>query len=65
MKPRFSEGEMVRVFKNGKSLFEGKVVCADRNMLTFRWEYDIEHYDADRNDMWTTICVPEENIERI
>lgn len=56
---------MVRVFKNGKPLFEGKVVCADRNLLTFGWEYSIKHYDADRNDMWTTICVPEENIERI
>ena len=65
MRPQFSEGEMVRVYKNGNSVLEGKIVCVDKNLLTFEWQYDVEHYDVKRGSMWTTVCIPEENIERI
>ena len=64
LSPRFSKDTMVRVYKDNKPFMEGKIVSSDMNLLTFKWEYDVEYWDVDEESKRTMIGVPEENIER-
>ena len=49
--------------KNGKIIASGRISDVHWNCLTFEWEYNIDYWDPERDDMCTMIGVPEECLE--
>lgn len=63
MKSKFEKGQEVRVTKTNGETVTGVIKERYYNYCTFDVQYDVD-YVKDGN-VWTLICVPEENIELI
>lgn len=66
-KPRWSKDceAKFNVVKNGKIIASGRISDAHWNCLEFVWEYDIDYWDPERDNMCTMIGVPEDGLEYI